>query len=619
MRHQNAEYEISCLMLMATMIIGDKCHGALLALLFIFMAGMGNVLLAQNETYLVVNLVDGRYDFRNQKPDLSNDACRTSELWLRRIPKGNFSMGSLEDGNDLDGNFPETPHDVTITADYYIGIFECTQKQWELVMGDTPSVFRGDTRPVENIPYDMIRGNDWPSHGHNVSADSFMHRLNQKTNLLFDLPTEAEWEYACRAGSPSGASARPGITEKASNGRHAGNRGDLHGGYLQHTVVGQYAPNAWGLYDMLGNVREWCLDWFDAYRESDKENPTGPDTGSSRLVRGGNWMDDAKACRSTLRKICRPNSAHGGLGFRIVCHSLQERLLISGADGVSTAMGIPSDYLIIDLKTGNWGHSSNAPDLKDDTCRTTKLWMKRILKGSFQMGSPEGEEGRDDEDETRHEVELSQDYYIGVFECTQAQWDLVMGKRLNPSKYKGATRPVECVSYNAIRGSSPQEGGGWPFYKHAVDADSFLGKLRNLTGLMDLDLPTEAQWEYACRADDTRDTSMDASGRFFGNKNDGNGGYAEHTVIGQYLPNTWGLYDMRGNVAEWCLDWHVEYDAKKETDPQGPPSGQKRILRGGSWLMDTDACRSASRNCSKPSSLSVEYGFRIVCPVPNKP
>ena len=288
------------------------------------------------------------------------------------------------------------------------------------------------------------------------------------------------------------------------------------------------------------------------------------------------------------------------------------RVSVTADDG-RTGSG---QYMVIDLSGGPSASSYPVSYLSavpsggwSDTYKTTKLVMRRIPKGSFTMGSPSGELGRYS-DETQHPVTLTKDFYIGVFEVTQAQYTQVMGS--NPSQFEGSTRPVECVSYYMIRGSGA--GAGWPA-SSAVDADSFLGRLRARTGL-DFDLPTEAQWEYACRAGTTTeycngDTENDLKqvGRY-----DGNGGESsQHAVVGSYQPNAWGLYDMHGNVWEWCLDRYDSLDADSATDPVGAASGRHRVSRGGSWSSSAQNCRSASRNNYDPSySDDNILGFRLV-------
>ena len=303
--------------------------------------------------------------------------------------------------------------------------------------------------------------------------------------------------------------------------------------------------------------------------------------------------------------------------------------LNSSAFSVSATVRVtnkPLPYQVVDLTTGESRFSDTPPDLSDDTCRTTELWLRWVPAGTFMMGSPEDELGRSSS-ETQHEVTLTSGYYIGVFEVTQKQWELVMGN--TPSLDKGDTRPVERVSYDDIRGSTL--GAGWPSGGHAVDADSFLGKLRAKTGGLEFDLPTEAQWEYACRAGTTTALNsgknltstgecpnMSEVGRYWYNRSDGKGGYTEeHTKVGSYLPNAWGLYDMHGNVGEWCLDWYGDYPKGTVSDPTGAPRSSYHVARGGEWNYDARNCRSAHREDSYPSYRNYGSGFRIVCCPPD--
>ena len=239
-------------------------------------------------------------------------------------------------------------------------------------------------------------------------------------------------------------------------------------------------------------------------------------------------------------------------------------------------------YLVIDLSGGPNAASYPVSNLTDipsggwtDEYKTTKLVLRRIDPGTFAMGAPTGEAGRSTYDKAPHEVTLTHPYYIGVFELTQRQWELVMGNR--PSLFTNstvyATRPVECVSYNHIRGANL--GAWWP-QMNAVDETSFMGKLRAKTGRL-FDLPTEAQWEYACRAGTATalnsgknlsaatgvDANMAEVGRYYYNSGSFDNSYdyggTEETgtaKVGSYLPNAWGLYDMHGNVDEVCLDWY---------------------------------------------------------------
>ena len=599
-----------------------------------------------DELYVVVDLSGGpnatNYPVRytNKAPDLNDDTCRTTELWLRKIPAGTFIMGSP--GDELGrGRYSAdmAQHEVTLTQDFYIGVFECTQKQWKLVMGSNPSQYKGDCRPVEKVSYDMIRGTDaqagagWPTYGYAVDSTSFMGKLKEKTGLTFDLPTETQWEYACRAGTMTALNSGKNLTSidqdaaMAEVGRYLYNQSDGKGGYSEHTKVGSYLRNAWGLYDMYGNVSEWCLDWFGASTTltAAETDPVGPTSGSYHLCRGGYWGSSANLCRSSDRTgyVCPDYDDPGGygcVGFRIAFHPQQDLYAVVDLSGGPDATNYPVRY------------SSVGPNLDDDTCRTTELWLRKIPAGTFIMGSAEDEVGRSEGyDMAQHQVTITQDYYIGVFECTQRQWELVMGNK--PSSFNNvnyyATRPVEKVSYDMIRGTGEQAGAGWPAYGHTVDAASFMGKLQAKTGLT-FDLPTEAQWEYACRAGTTtalnsgknltstdQDAAMAEVGRY--KYNGGSNSYQDcaptngTAKVGSYLPNSWGLYDMHGNVCEWCLDWWGTSTSSTaaETDPSGSDTGRHHVLRGGGWDGDACYCRSARRLSYIPSTLGSFLGFRI--------
>ena len=301
-------------------------------------------------------------------------------------------------------------------------------------------------------------------------------------------------------------------------------------------------------------------------------------------------------------------------------------------------------YMVIDLSAGSnaekyeVSYMSEVPeDGWSQEYKSTKLVLKMIPPGEFMMGAREDELGRNyaGNYEVRHKVTLKQPFYMGVFELTQQQYTLVMGS--NPSYYKGDFRPVEQVSYDTLRGSTL--GAKWPEHQQ-VDASSFFGKIRSRTGVT-FDLPTEAQWEYACRAgtDSSLNSGKDISGtqvcaemaevgRYYHNTNDGKGGYSQHTEVGLYLPNAWGLYDMHGNVVEWCLDWWQDnLSTTAVIDPVGRSSGDVRVVRGGGWESESwigyycATCRSAFRAPGYYSGSSYRYvpgrtkpslGFRVV-------
>jgi formylglycine-generating enzyme required for sulfatase activity len=319
---------------------------------------------------------------------------------------------------------------------------------------------------------------------------------------------------------------------------------------------------------------------------------------------------------------------------------------------------VAGEYLVIDLSGGpsasNYpvGYLSAVPSGGwTDEYKTIKLVMRKIPAGTFIMGSPTNELGRYElggrHAETQHTVTLTKAFYLGVFEVTQRQWELLMGNK--PSYFSNATcyatRPVEQVSYCDIRESKNNRAMNptWPA-TNAVHADSFMGKLRGKTGVTGFDLPTESQWEYACRAgtdtalnsghnltNQSQDAQMNVVGRYRDN-----GGVAisnrvwmsspgwetNHgtVAVGTYQANAWGLYDMHGNVFEWCLDWYGTYPGTV-TDPKGAAvanvSDPSRVRRGGSWYGSAGVCRSAERYPNIwPDGRSDGLGFRAAMTLP---
>jgi uncharacterized repeat protein (TIGR02543 family) len=325
-------------------------------------------------------------------------------------------------------------------------------------------------------------------------------------------------------------------------------------------------------------------------------------------------------------------TGEGTVDVRVV-QAGDEQWLPAAATQVVHVVDASKLYLVVDLSAGFkeeavWpvSYLGGVPEGGwTDDYKTTKLVLRLVLPGTFTMGSPSGELGRDS-GETQHEVTISKPFYMGVFEVTQKQWELVTGSK--PSWYKGAIRPVECVSYNMIRGTGV--GTNWPA-DGQVDAGSFMGVLRAKTGRK-FDLPTEAQWEYACRAGTTtalnsgkdltdayQCANMDEVGRYLYNQSDRRGGYSEHTTVGSYLPNAWGLYDMHGNVWEWCLDWYGSYESGAATDPVGAGScsWSSRVMRGGCWDYGAATCRSAYRDDGRNPSHTYNFlGFRLSSNLP---
>jgi len=271
---------------------------------------------------------------------LTNEvAYMTDKLVMRRVRAGAFTMGGE---SDITG---AGTTNVTLTHDFYVGVFEVTQRQWELIKGNRPSYYTNLTcyaaRPVEQVSYNDIRGTSsqggggWPTNS-SVYAQSFLGKLRAKTGISgFDLPTAAQAEYACRAGTttfyhdgivmavPTGADAESNAQINAL-GRYRNNGGGYQAtqnvsASAATTTVGNYRPNAWGVFDTHGNVYEWCLDWY-SIQPSGGTDPSGELTnaGGYRTLRGGGYQSNASTARSARRLDRTPVTTGSDYGFRLV-------------------------------------------------------------------------------------------------------------------------------------------------------------------------------------------------------------------------------------------------------------------------------------------------------------
>ena len=585
---------------------------------------------------------------------------------LRWIPPGKFWMGSPE---DEEGRYPdEGPrHEETIASGFWMFDTPCTQTLWEAVMGENPSEFKGPDRPVERVSWDQCQ--------------EFLKRLNARcTGLELKLPSETQWEYACRAGTKT-PRYREDLNEIAWYRENS--QGETHS-------VGQLVPNDWGLYDTLGNVCEWCEDvWTDDYN-------TKKDAAASahRVIRGGSWSDDARVVRTAYRYHYEPSYRDSYLGFRcaefrtpgpvgrkekqgaeragerggVGAEHPGDRDTASGAgwinldapgmDAVSfatlTPVRVSSDVEQVVLRTttlpkwasaigrdkyGLWAEftiegkvakpptkraarkkKSAPPKVPLGPVRQRLRW---IPPGRFLMGSPPDEEGRYSDEGPQHEVTIAEGFWMFDTPCTQALWEALMGE--NPSEFKSPDRPVENVSWE--------------------DCRKFVEKINEKFDLekvdLSLSLPSEAQWEYACRAGTTTATYagplkiegennapiLDAIAWYGGNSGidfELSNGYdaskwrekqfefdkAGTHPVARKKANPWGLYDMLGNVWEWCKDVWVEDYTEKSRAAASDSASAHRVIRGGSWINDARYVRAAYRDHFEPSDRDDDLGFR---------
>ena len=444
------------------------------------------------------------------------------------VEGGTFTMGATAEQTGVFGDEKPT-HQVTLPS-YYIGKTEVTQELWQAVMGSNPSNFKGTNLPVEKVSWEDCK--------------TFIAKLNALTGKNFRLPTEAEWEFAARGGNKSRGYKYCGSNTLSDVAWYVDNSDNK-----THPVAAK-TPNELGIYDMSGNVLEWCNDWYSSsyYTSESQTNPTGPDSGSSRVRRGGSWNYSENTCRVSRRGNTTPSFRYNYLGLRL-CLSADESFTVNG---VSFAM-VP------------------------------------VAGGTFTMGATH-EQGTniDSNEKPTHQVTLSS-YMIGKTEVTQALWRAVTGE--TPSYFRGDNLPVEQVSWD--------------------DCQKFITKLNALTG-KNFRLPTEAEWEYAARGG-----NMSQGYKYSGSNEigdvawyDNNSGNKTHSVATK-APNELGIYDMSGNLWEWCSDWYGSYSSTAQTNPTGPDSGSNRIIRGGSWGHDLLDCRVAIRGAIGQTSRSIGFGLRL--------
>ncbi len=473
------------------------------------------------------------------------------------IPAGEFYMGSPESEKDRDP--VEGPvHHVNISQPFYMGKYKVTQKQWSDVMGNNPSNLKGDDLPVEQVSW--------------YDVQNFIKKLNEKEGKnKYRLPSEAEWEYAVRAGTNTTYFFGENISELGDYAWYSESSGRTH-------PVGQKKPNPWGLYDLRGNGFEWMQDIYHGFYGYNGAPTDGSawegvtsegGVGSKRVLRGSggctlyNNMDFQ--CRSASRYSEAQGIRSSEIGFRLVMET---------NNTVNQTPDVTPPVSLIPIITPNL----------DQKTFTNSIGMEfvQIPAGEFDMGSSQNEAGRDEDESPVHRVKIANAFYMGKYEVTQKQWHDIMGT--DPSYFKGDNLPVEQVSLN--------------------DVQEFIRKLNEKEGMNKYRLPSEAEWEYVARAGTTTRYS-------FGDDESKLGEYAWYNAnsgrtheVGQKKPNPWGLYDMHGNVWERVPDsnhggyngaptngsaW-IEYECKPKYGCQ-----YIRVARGGSWGYDARNLRSAAR------------------------
>jgi len=611
---------------------------------------------------------------------------------LRWIEPGSFTMGSPPDEPERYAD--EGPqHPVRFAEGFWLFETACTQALWQVVMGGNPSRFKGAERPVEQLSWD--------------DAQRFIAALNARVpGLALGLPSEAQWEYACRAGTTTpfafGANVVPEQVNYEGDHPYVGGAKGLDRGETVPTK--SLPPNLWGLYEMHGNVWEWVQDrWHVDYRGAPGDGSVweSSNAGAGRVIRGGSWRGTARRCRCASRVQYAPEDCGDVLGFRCArvqapqpskfsgsraeCATLAPPGARSGwgraAPGPARAAGQGPPTVVLRLDSAAAAATlpaATAIEIRSDRERLTLhrlprpawasamgrdrygLWaeiavvpvtpkrlqgrtrtaappgtvgrdlepivqrLRWIPPGRFLMGSPEDEPGRWNAEGPQHQVTIGKGFWLFDTPCTQALWVAVMDD--NPSRFKDPERPVEQVDW--------------------ADAQRFVNRINERIPGLALTLPSEAQWEHACRAGtqtalysgpieilgERNAPALDAIAWYGGNSgveydlDEGQAMTGEYWKEMQYetkragtrkvkgrQPNPWGLYDVLGNVFEWVTDaWHPDYEGAPDDGSvwESSAAGAGRVIRGGSWGGVAGNCRCAYRLQGTPETRLDDLGFR---------
>ena len=456
---------------------------------------------------------------------------------------------------------------------------------------------------------------------------AFCEWLSDKEGVEYCLPTEAEGEYACRAGTTT-LWFFGDIGDFDSEGHKHAIWSDGGQKFNRPQRVAQRQPNAFGLYDMHGNMWEYVADWWHrlSYKDAPLNDPKGPELQSEkndqrRIIRGssfdwGRWGGDS----AYRMRITQRSNQHPHMSFRVA-------MRIKDVEGVAPLVdpdaahrqkkrdaGVDSKQ-VTDALLDSATKKKVPKEITIDLGNEQKMQFVLIPAGTFVMGSERGPK----DERPLHRVVISKPFYMAKHEVTQSQWEAVMGKHKwltqlieGDNEMAGPTKAMNVLSWN--------------------DCQRFIRALKDKVSGHYFALPSEAQWEYACRAGSTTEfyfgndeAQLGEYAWFQGNMNwpgqPGFRGKAFYHNVGQKKPNGWGLYDMHGGVWEWCAD---KYDAdyyfdSPLVDPTGPDAGRFRVLRGGSWFRYGKYARSAYRRFFHPEGSSGgvtawinDFGCRVV-------
>jgi formylglycine-generating enzyme required for sulfatase activity len=548
------------------------------------------------------------------------------------LPEGQFLKNNSI--MEINKGAPKT-YNVTISA-FPISTFPITFEQYDLFCEATGRDKPNDLgwgrgkRPVINVSwYDATDFAEW---------------------IDCRLPTAAEWEYACRAGTNTPFSTGELLTHDFANFLEENYEKKIKG----TTPVGSFLPNKWGLYDMHGNIIEWCRDMFDHPSENKMVliNPQGHESGFYRIRMGGGWNSDINSCKSYYYTANDPLSMKDDLGFRIVKPSNFNKTdykIYTNQDFCNHDFSENCEFCMKCNETSGKNHDWSKNCNKCLYCNQTRLsshkwsdgicslcgktmpgieWIQ-IHSGEFFMGSDHFENERGN-DEKQHFVTLDS-FKMSKYAITIEQFNEFVedtGYKTIAEKGAGGYRgsmlklnrdyvPFQNVNWRYDENGNKRSHSNYNYpviHIGWIDAFSFAEWLG-------CRLPTEAEWEYACRAGSL--TPFSTGDSINSDQSNFNGHYPYNDFersrflgkimpVGSYPPNDWGLFEMHGNVSEWCNDWYGEYQIEIVSNPKGPSSGYSKVFRGGSWCHDAHYCRSSRRFSGLLNERRNRIGFRIV-------
>jgi formylglycine-generating enzyme required for sulfatase activity len=564
---------------------------------------------------------------------------------LTLIPPGEFMMGSTEEKlraaaesnteskwyqSVLSGGKIELPsHRVRITKPFYMGSTEVTVAQFREFADATGYKTEAERGLAYGQPANR-KLRTWRETFYKQADDhpvlqlcqrdcnEFCKWLSKKEGREYHVPTEAQWEYACRAGTNTLWHFADDYDEyEKVAGEYAWASWDRK--KTPHPIpVGQKKPNAFGLYDMHGNVWEYVADWYHEFyfKESPINDPTGPKSFNEMrdgrvMIRGGSfdWADSG--ARSAIRmRIRQDSNQHPHMGFRVA-------MKIKDAKGIPPAVeqlpkvrkdSDPAKVKPFDAVAAQKALAEHCDkEISIDLGGDTTMEFVAIPTGTFLMGSADGLR----DERPLHKVAITKPFYISKYEVTQGQWQALMGEHPGLAKAKKNPRQAHNVGPN-----KPMYGVSW------TECQQFIAALKKKRPNLHFRLPTEAQWEHACRAGSRTEYH-------FGDDAAKLAEYALvcadeapplrerdalNTTVGRRKPNAYGVYDLHGSMWEWCVDRYAGdyYSAAPVKDPQGPSNGLLRVLRGGSWFRYGRYARAAYRHSAHPDATSSDFGFRVV-------